>query len=157
MTPKLQQLLDLANPGRHRATLDFVDQALSIVNAIRLRKLPSCFHIMVWNGPFYVLATEVAFCRGATCSVRHQYQPNIGLLHHPPGTPVGGQFLMYIRALRATLNKADRSFNSVSLYNQLAICHSWYLPGWKISWRLKMVTKSNLSRETSINTALLVS
>ena len=62
-----------------------------------------------------VLATEVAFCRGATCSVRHQYQPNIGLLHHPPGTPVRGQFLMYIRALRATLNQADRSFNSVSL------------------------------------------
>ena len=71
-----------------------------------------------------LLATEVAFCRGATCSVRHQYQPNIGLLHHPPGTPVRGQFLMYIRALRATLNQADQSFNSVSLYNQLAICHS---------------------------------
>ena len=62
-----------------------------------------------------LLATEVAFCRGATCSVRHQYQPNIGLLHHPPGTPVRGQFLLYIRALRATLNKTDRSFISVSL------------------------------------------
>jgi len=38
------------------------------------------------------------------------------LYYHSLGTPVGGQFLIYIRALRATLNKTDHSFNSVSLY-----------------------------------------
>jgi hypothetical protein len=43
------------------------------------------------------------------------YQSSFGLYHHFLGTPVGGQFLMYIRALRATLNKPDHSFNSVSL------------------------------------------
>jgi hypothetical protein len=44
-----------------------------------------------------------------------KYQYSLNLYHHSLGTPVRGQFLMYIRALRATLNKADRSFNSVSL------------------------------------------
>src|SRR6266705_6876786 len=43
------------------------------------------------------------------------YYPSFDLYHHSLGTPVRGQFLMYIRALRATLNKTDRSFNSVSL------------------------------------------
>ena len=43
------------------------------------------------------------------------YYPSLDLYHHSLGTPVRGQFLMYIRALRATLNQADRSFNSVSL------------------------------------------
>jgi hypothetical protein len=43
------------------------------------------------------------------------YQCSFDLYHHGLGTPVGGQFLMYIRALRATLNKTDRSFNPVSL------------------------------------------
>ena len=76
-----------------------------------------------------MLATEVAFCRGATCSVRHQYQPNLGLLPHPPGTLVRGQYLIYIRALRATLNKTDRSFNSVSLY-QSASYMSFVIPAW---------------------------
>ena len=52
------------------------------------------------------------------------YYLSLDLNQHPLGTPVRGQFLMYIRALRATLNQADQSFNSVSLYNQLAICHS---------------------------------
>ena len=41
--------------------------------------------------------------------------PSFDLYHHSLGTPVRGQFLMYIRALGATLNKTDRSFNSVSL------------------------------------------
>ena len=43
------------------------------------------------------------------------YQYSFDLYHHSPGTPVGGQFLMYIRALGATLNKTDHLFNSVSL------------------------------------------
>src|SRR5207302_11340625 len=43
------------------------------------------------------------------------YQYGFGLYHHFLGTPLRGQFLMYIRALGATLNKTDRSFNSVSL------------------------------------------
>jgi len=42
-------------------------------------------------------------------------QSSFNLYHHSLGTPVGGQFLMYIRALRATLNKTDHSYNSVSL------------------------------------------
>src|SRR6266700_52626 len=44
------------------------------------------------------------------------YYPSLDLYYHSLGTPVRGQFLVYIRALRATLNKTDRSFNSVSLY-----------------------------------------
>ena len=43
------------------------------------------------------------------------YYPSFDLYHHSLGTPVRGQFLMYIRALGATLNKIDCSFNSVSL------------------------------------------
>src|SRR6266567_7140777 len=44
-----------------------------------------------------------------------RYQSSFDLYHHSLGTPVRGQFLMYIRALRATLNRTDRSLNSVSL------------------------------------------
>src|SRR6266700_38395 len=44
------------------------------------------------------------------------YYPSLDLYHHYLGTPIRGQFFMYIRALRATLNQTDRSFNSVSLY-----------------------------------------
>ena len=51
---------------------------------------------------------------------------------------------MYIRALRATLNKTDQSFISVSLYNQLAICHSWYLPGWNITRRTRVIFRFTL-------------
>ena len=36
-----------------------------------------------------------------------KYQYSFNLYHHSLGTPVGSQFLMYIRALRATLNKID--------------------------------------------------
>src|SRR6266567_9075086 len=45
------------------------------------------------------------------------------------GTPVRGQFLIYIRALRATLNKTDRSFNSVSLYKSASYM-SFVIPAW---------------------------
>ena len=47
----------------------------------------------------------------------------IRLYHHSLRTPVGGQFLMYIRALRATLNKTDRLFKFCVSINKLAICH----------------------------------
>jgi len=42
-------------------------------------------------------------------------QFSFNLYYYSLGTPVGGQFLMYIRALRATLNKTDHLYNSVSL------------------------------------------
>jgi len=42
-------------------------------------------------------------------------QSSFNLYYHSLGTPVGGQFLMYIRALRATLNKTDYLYNSMSL------------------------------------------
>src|SRR6266704_3302021 len=57
------------------------------------------------------------------------YQSSFDLYHHSLGTPVGGQFLMYIRALRATLNKTDRSFNSVSLYKSASYM-SFVIPAW---------------------------
>jgi len=57
------------------------------------------------------------------------YQSSFDLYHHSLGTPVGGQFLMYIRALRATLNQTDRSFNSVSLYKSASYM-SFVIPAW---------------------------
>src|SRR5437016_4210228 len=57
------------------------------------------------------------------------YYPSLDLYHHYLGTPVRGQFLMYIRALRATLNQTDRSFKScVSI--QLASYMSFVIPAW---------------------------
>src|SRR6266567_8219170 len=57
------------------------------------------------------------------------YYPSLDLYHHSLGTPVRGQFLMYIRALRATLNQTDRSFNSVSLYKSASYM-SFVIPAW---------------------------
>src|SRR6266576_4765292 len=57
------------------------------------------------------------------------YYPSLDLYHHSLGTPVRGQFLVYIRALRATLNKTDRSFNSVSLYKSASYM-SFVIPAW---------------------------
>src|SRR5437016_7517523 len=57
------------------------------------------------------------------------YYPSLDLYHHYLGTPVRGQFLMYIRALRATLNQTDRSFKTcVSI--QLASYMSFVIPAW---------------------------
>ena len=57
------------------------------------------------------------------------YYPSLDLYHHYLGTPVRGQFFMYIRALRATLNQTDRSFNSVSLYKSASYM-SFVIPAW---------------------------
>src|SRR6266576_1937337 len=57
------------------------------------------------------------------------YYPSLDLYHHSLGTPIRGQFLVYIRALRATLNKTDRSFNSVSLYKSASYM-SFMIPAW---------------------------
>src|SRR6266567_4986244 len=57
------------------------------------------------------------------------YYPSLDLYHHSLGTPVRGQFFVYIRAFRATLNKIDRSFNSVSLYKSASYM-SFVIPAW---------------------------
>ena len=44
-----------------------------------------------------------------------RYQSSFDLYYHSLGTPVRGQSLIYIRALRATLNKIDCLINSMSL------------------------------------------
>src|SRR6266576_4829483 len=57
------------------------------------------------------------------------YYPSLDLYYHYLGTPIRGQFLMYIRALRATLNQTDRSFNPVSLYKSASYI-SFVIPAW---------------------------
>ena len=44
------------------------------------------------------------------------YYPSFNQYHHSLGTPIRGQFLIYIKALKTTLNKTNCLFNSVPLY-----------------------------------------
>src|SRR6266700_4295359 len=57
------------------------------------------------------------------------YYPSLDLYYYYLGTPVRGQFFMYIRAFRATLNQINHSFNSVSLYKSASYM-SFVIPAW---------------------------
>ena len=107
---------NLYNPSIFLQALFLTNRAKTLVFQYATRSL-SQSDAEIPKFPCNLLATEVALL--LRCRTPNDYG------HRRSNQ---GQFLMYIRALRATLNQEDQSFNSVSLSTSQLM--SFVIPAW---------------------------